>query len=141
MSWVSRAVRRPKFRAPRHHRLRKARRHNKKFLFDGEQRPRAGQIHGSPLGLAGGLEISRVEAQRGITLFEHPSSFQVAVLFVERLFAAVLCDNDGIRRKNSRSCPAQEFKRDRVLFRLFIGRIEKHYFVAFWIWTGWLWIS
>src|SRR5580692_2620356 len=142
MFLVGRAAGRLRFRATRRHRLRKTgsprtRRPNKQFLFDGLQRPRVGLERASLSGLGGGFGINRVEAQRSVALFEHASSFQVAVFLVERLFAAVLCDNNRARRKSSLSSPAQQFQRDRVLFRLFIWRIEKYYFVAFWIWVGW----
>ena len=79
----------------------------------------------------------REEAQRRIALLEDASSFQVAVLLVERLFAPVLCDNYRTWRKNSLSRPAQQSQRDRVLFGFVIRRIEKHYVVAFWICAGW----
>ena len=86
---------------------------------------------------------SRVEAQRGVALFEQPRPFQAAVPVFEALLAPVLGDHHRSGRKNSWRL-SQHSQRGRILLGRIVRRIQIHHFVASWfchfvgsrLWTG-----
>src|ERR1039458_1331840 len=90
--------------------------------------------------LASDIGRRRVKAHCRIALLKQADPFQAAVLLVEHLFAPVFGNHRRPRRQNLRSRPAQQSQRDRILLGRVIGRIEKHYSVAFWFWIfSWFW--